>query len=98
MILQYKIHCDTENADKAWWLPNTSPSPTTCPTDSTHQVDLSSVVVLSNSSVLNTNTDGTLVVQPTTPANQHTLQPIGLVKKRFDPSLTTSTITLVNQQ
>lgn len=46
MILKYKIHCNTENADKIWYLDNNQSSPTTCPTNSSHSVDLSSTAVV----------------------------------------------------
>lgn len=45
MIFKYKLHCNTESMDKNWYLPNTSPPPTTCPTNSSHTIDQSSVEV-----------------------------------------------------
>lgn len=97
-IIKYKIHCNTENADKNWYLQDTDPTPSTCPTNTAHSVDLGSVAALGNSTVFNTLQDGTVVVQPITPANLHTLQPLGLVKKRFDPSAFAAPITLSNPQ
>lgn len=46
MILKYKIHCNSENADKVWFLPDTDTPPNTCPTNTDHSVDLNSVTVI----------------------------------------------------
>ena len=46
MIFKYKIHCNTENQDKFWYLPNNVAAPHTCPDNSAHSVDLASVAVL----------------------------------------------------
>lgn len=46
MIFKYKIHCTSENADKYWFLDNSSPAPTKCPTNSSHIVDLASVAII----------------------------------------------------
>jgi hypothetical protein len=42
-VVEYKIHCTTENKWKRWFLDESEDEPTTCPTDNGHTVDLESV-------------------------------------------------------
>jgi hypothetical protein len=52
-MLTYKIHCNTENQDKFWYLPVGSSPPHACPTNTAHSVDLNSVIEIDGGTAMN---------------------------------------------
>ena len=38
-LFKYKVFCNTESADRYWWLDENQTVPTTCPNDTSHTID-----------------------------------------------------------
>jgi hypothetical protein len=91
ILYQYKIYCETDSKWECLWLESTESAPTQCPVNTGHTVTAGSAAVVQE-------VDNSLQeVVPHTPANEHTLTPIGLAKHSITRADYCGTVNLSNK-